>query len=275
MSFLGLLLLAKLVSTAVTVGAGTVGGAFTPTLFLGAALGSLFGQALQAFGLASSLPVGAFALAGMGSVLAATTHSPLLAMIMVFEISLNYSLMPALMLGCAVGTLISRRLHAASVYTEPLQRKGLLGDSETGLLGIATQRKIGDLMREPVPPVQETATFKELGQRFLTTPYNFLPVVDASGRLTGLLALQDLKGYLNAGQELQAVIAFDVMRPPPPCVTPSQLLHEALPVLLATELRHVPVVSTLTERRLVGSLVRSEALGALSEALAPKGSATN
>ena len=72
-------------------------------------------------GLALSLPVGAFALAGMGSVLAATTHSPLLAMIMVFEISLNYSLMPALMLACAVGTLISRRLHANSVYTEPLQ----------------------------------------------------------------------------------------------------------------------------------------------------------
>jgi CBS domain-containing protein len=140
---------------------------------------------------------------------------------------------------------------------------------------VATQRKIGDLMREPVSPVAETATFKELGQRFLTTPFNFLPVVDASGRLTGLVALQDLKGYLNAGQELQAVIAFDVMRPPPPCVTPSQLLHEALPVLLATELRHVPVVSTLTERRLVGSLVRSEALGALSEALAPKGSSGN
>lgn len=269
--FLALLLFVKLVATTLTVGAGTVGGAFTPTLFLGAALGCLFGQTLQDFGLATSLPLGAFTLAGMGSVLAATTHSPLLATIMVFEISLNYSLMPALMLACAVGTLISRRLHSASVYTEPLQRKGLLGDTDTGLLGVATQRRIGDLMREPVPPVPETATFKELGQRFLTTPYNYLPVVDASGRLTGLVALQDLKGYLNAGQELQAVIAFDVMRPPPPCVTPSQLLHEALPVLLASELRHLPVVSTLTERRLVGSLVRSEALGALSEALAPKG----
>jgi chloride channel protein, CIC family len=274
-SFLGLLLLAKLVATTATVGAGTVGGAFTPTLFLGAALGCLVGQTLQHLGLATSLPVGAFTLAGMGSVLAATTHSPLLATIMVFEISLNYSLMPALMLACAVATLISRQLHAASVYTEPLQRKGLLGDSETSLLGVATQRKIGDLMREPVPPVQETATFRELGQRFLTTSYNFLPVVDASGRLTGLVALQDLKGYLNAGQELQAVIAFDVMRPPPPCVTPGQLLHEALPVLLATELRHVPVVTTLAERRLVGSLVRSEALGALSEALAPKSSPGN
>ncbi len=272
---IALLLLAKLAATVITVGAGTVGGVFTPTLFLGIALGSLAGQILQAAGLAMSLPVGAFALAGMGSVLAATTHSPLLAMIMVFEISLNYSMMPALMLACAVGTLVSRRLHATSVYTEPLQRIGVLGEAEAAVLGVATQRKVGDLMREPVPPVSETATFKELGQRFLTTSYNYLPVVDAAGRLTGLVALQDLKGYLNAGHELQAVIAFDVMRPPPPCVLPSQLLHEALPLLLATELRHIPVVTTLTERRLVGTLVRSEALGVLSEALAPKGTPDN
>lgn len=272
-AWLSLLLLAKVGTTVLTVGAGTVGGVFTPTLFLGAALGSLFGQILHGVGMAESLPVGAFALAGMGSVLAATTHSPLLALIMVFEISLNYSLMPALMLACAVGTLVSRQLHANSVYTEPLQRRGLLGETEPDQLGAATQRKIGDLMREPVPPVNETATFKELGQRFLTSPNNFLPVVDDRGRLTGLVALQDLKGYLNAGQELQAVIAYDVMRPPPACVTPNQLLHEALPVLLATELRHIPVVNTLAERRLVGSLARAEALSALSEALAPKGAA--
>lgn len=274
-AWLSLLLLAKVGTTVLTVGAGTVGGVFTPTLFLGAALGSLFGQVLHVLGLAESLPVGAFALAGMGSVLAATTHSPLLALIMVFEISLNYSLMPALMLACAVGTLVSRQLHANSVYTEPLQRRGLLGEAEPDQLGAATQGKIGDFMREPVPPVSETATFKELGQRFLTSPNNFLPVVDDRGRLTGLVALQDLKGYLNAGQELQAVIAYDVMRPPPACVTPNQLLHEALPVLLATELRHIPVVNTLTERRLVGSLARAEALSALSEALAPKGTPKN
>lgn len=274
-AWLSLLLLAKVGTTVLTVGAGTVGGVFTPTLFLGAALGSLFGQILHVLGLADSLPVGAFALAGMGSVLAATTHSPLLALIMVFEISLNYSLMPALMLACAVGTLVSRQLHANSVYTEPLQRRGLLGEAEPDQLGAATQGKIGDFMREPVPPVNETATFKELGQRFLTSPNNFLPVVDDRGRLTGLVALQDLKGYLNAGQELQAVIAYDVMRPPPACVTPNQLLHEALPVLLATELRHIPVVNTLAERRLVGSLARAEALSALSEALAPKGTAKN
>src|SRR5439155_12337357 len=113
---------AKLLATLMTVGSGAVGGVFTPTLFLGAGLGGLFGMTLRAAQLAD-MPPAAFALVGMGSVLAATTHSPLLAMIMVFEISLNYTLMPPLMVACAVSTLVARRLDPQTIYTEPLRQK--------------------------------------------------------------------------------------------------------------------------------------------------------
>jgi CIC family chloride channel protein len=211
----------------------------------------------------------------MGSVLAATTHSPLLAMIMVFEISLNYTLMPPLMVACAVATLVARRFHPDSVYTEPLRRKGLEVEGESLRLGAATQQTVGDLMREPIPPLKQTATFRAIADRFLTSPNNFLPVVDEKQQLVGIVALQDLKEYLNAGQELNGVIAFDVMRPPPACLTPSQKLLDALPVLLASEQRNIPVVNTQKERRLVGALVRGEALGLLSEAIAPRSAASS
>ena len=76
--------------------------------------------------------------------------------------------------------------------------------------------------------------------------------------------------YLNAGQELNGVIAYDVMRPPPLCLTPNQKLLDALPVLLASEQRNVPVVNSHKECRLVGTVARAEALGLLSEAIAPR-----
>jgi CIC family chloride channel protein len=255
---------AKLIATVVTVGSGTVGGVLTPTLFLGAALGSGFGEAVHRFGWALDLPTGAFALVGMGSVLSATVHSPLLALILMFEISLNYSIIPALMLASAVATVVAQRLHSDSVYTEPLRRKGLELDRESQRLGDA----VGDLMREPVPPLRETAVFKEIADRFLTSPHNFLPVVDRDQRLLGMVALQDMKEYLNAGLELSSVIAYDVMRPPPPCLTPNQRLLDALPVLLSSEHRNIPVVNNLAEFRLLGSVARAEALGLLSEAIA-------
>ncbi len=260
--------LAKLVATVLSIGSGAVGGVFTPTLFLGAGLGALFGKALNWAGLGVDLPIGVFALVGMGSVLAATTRSPLLAMIMVFELSLNYSLMPALMLASVVSTLIARRFHPDSIYTEPLRQKGVTLESETIRAGAATEETVGDMMQAPVTPVSETATLGEIANRFLTSANNFLPVVDEKYRLLGVVALHDLKEYLNAGQELNAIIAYDVMRPAPTCLTPNQRLLDALPVLLASEQRNVPVVNTFKENRLVGSLVRAEALGLLSEAIA-------
>jgi CIC family chloride channel protein len=258
---------AKLIATLISVGSGAVGGVFTPTLFLGAGLGSMFGYTLQEWHLAPEhLTPGIFALVGMGCVLSATTRSPLLAIIMILEISLNYSIMPALMLGCAVSTLVSRRLHPHSIYTEPLRLRSL--EVESYRLGEATQQTVGDLMRAPVDPIRETARLPQIAERFLTGTNNFLPVVDSNRRLIGVLALLDLKEHLNAGSELSAVIAYDIMRPVPPCVTPGQKLLDALPTLLSSEQRNIPVVNTFEENRLIGSLPRTESLGLLSEAIA-------
>lgn len=262
-----LLLLAKLLASAVAVGSGTIGGLMTPTLMLGAALGSLFGMGLHRLDCGLVLPTGAFALVGMGSVLAATLHSPLLAMILVFEISLNYSLMPPLMLGCALASLVARRLHPESVYAESLRLRELESERESGRLGSALELTVGDLMRAPVAPVHEETPLAEIAVRFLTGTYNFLPVTDATGRLVGVVALQDTKEHLHGGPEMHLVIAHDLMRPPPPCLTPGQKLTDALPVLLATEQRNVPVVNNCRELLLVGSLPRAEGLGRLSEAI--------
>lgn len=268
--FLVGLFLAKILATVLTVGSGTVGGVFTPTLFLGASAGSLFGMVLHMAGWGTSQQIGAFALVGMGSVLSATIHSPLLALIMIFEISLNYTLIPPLMVACAIATIVARRLHPESIYTEPLRRKGLELERDSQQIGAATLRTVGELMREPVPPLRENSSFPEIADRFLTSSFNFLPVVDAQQRLLGIIALQDMKEYLNMGSELASVIAYDVMRPPPACLTPNQKLLDVLPILLASELRNIPVVNSLTEFRLVGALIRSEALGLLSEAIAKR-----
>ncbi|HYG25251.1 MAG TPA: ClcB-like voltage-gated chloride channel protein [Verrucomicrobiae bacterium] len=265
---LGGLLIAKLLATVITVGSGAVGGVFTPTLFLGASLGAVFGMVLHEVGGAKDLPVAAFALVGMGSTLAATTRSPLLAIIMIFEISLDYSLMPALMLGCVVSILVAGRFVAESVYTEPLRRKGLNVRQDSTDPGAATERIVADVMQAPVAPVRENATLAAIAERFLSSPNNFLPVVDGRDQLIGVVALHDLKEYLNGGAELKAIIAYDVMRPPPPCVTPNQRLLDVLPVVLTSEQRNIPVVSTLKENRLVGALARAQVLSLFSEAIA-------
>jgi CBS domain-containing protein len=84
------------------------------------------------------------------------------------------------------------------------------------------------------------------------------------------VALQDLKEWLNAGQELSSVIAFDVMRPPPAALTPAQKLTDVLPLLMISEVRNVPVVNNLSEAKLIGTIAQSEALSLLSEAISAR-----
>lgn len=64
------------------------------------------------------------------------------------------------------------------------------------------------------------------------------------------------------------VIAMDVMRSRPPCLTPNLRLSDALPILLQSEQRRVPVVNNRRENKLIGSIVKADALGILSEAIA-------
>jgi len=87
-------------------------------------------------------------------------------------------------------------------------------------------------------------------------------------------ALQDLKDFLNSKEEVAGVIALDLMRPPPPCLTPGQRLLDVLPLVMKSELRNIPVVSTLSENQLVGSLSRAQVLTTFSEAIAEKSDPT-
>jgi CIC family chloride channel protein len=123
LSILSLLLVAKLLATAGSVGSGVPGGIFTPSLFLGAALGTII-AALAA----RVVPIGAtggYALVGMAAVLAATTHAPLTSAVLVFEVSRDYEIVLPLMIATGVATGIARKLRPASVYVEEAERAGL------------------------------------------------------------------------------------------------------------------------------------------------------
>jgi CIC family chloride channel protein len=178
--------------------------------------------------------------------------------------------MPPLMLACAVSTLVARRLHPDSIYTEPLRVKGIVAGLEQERYGEATQTFVGEIMREPVPPVRENVGFQTLAERFLTSTNNFIPVIDGDQKLVGMVALHDMKEYLHTGHEMNGVIAYDLMREAPATLTPNQKLVEAFPTLLQSELRNVPVVNNRIENKLIGSVSRAEALALISEALAAR-----
>jgi CIC family chloride channel protein len=112
------------VATTASVSSGSPGGVFTPTLLLGGGIGVLYAAGLGALG----IPLGAaggYALVGMAAASAATTHAPLMAAVMVFELSGDYAIALPLVIATGLATLVSRRLRRDSIYTAELRERGV------------------------------------------------------------------------------------------------------------------------------------------------------
>jgi chloride channel protein, CIC family len=123
----GLLLVlfaAKLLATSLTLGSGASGGVFSPSLFMGAALGAAFGVALRAVFPGLHIVPAAFALAGMAGVVAGATGAALTAIVMIFEMTLDYSVVLPMTLTVAVSYGLRRYLCRESIYTMKLARRG-------------------------------------------------------------------------------------------------------------------------------------------------------
>lgn len=117
------LLLAKPFATSASVGSGNPGGVFTPTLLIGALIGTLYAAALAALG--ANVTPGAYALVGLGAALAATTHAPIMAAVLACELSGDYALVLPLALACAIAAGVARRLYIDNMYSGELSRRGL------------------------------------------------------------------------------------------------------------------------------------------------------
>ncbi|HWP05547.1 MAG TPA: chloride channel protein [Polyangiaceae bacterium] len=118
------LLLGKCAATVASVSSGSPGGVFTPTLLVGGTVGILFRDVAGLTGVSLG-PAGGYALVGMAAATAATTHAPLLAAVMAFELSGDYAIVLPLVLSTAVATLVSRSLRRDSIYAAELRGRGV------------------------------------------------------------------------------------------------------------------------------------------------------
>jgi CIC family chloride channel protein len=119
------LLLAKTLATTASVSSGSPGGVFTPTLLLGGGLGYAFGATLASVWGANVGPAGGYALVGMAASTAATTHAPLMAAVMAFELSGDYAVVLPLLLATAIASAVSRKLRKDSIYGAELRARGM------------------------------------------------------------------------------------------------------------------------------------------------------
>ncbi|MCC6414592.1 MAG: ClcB-like voltage-gated chloride channel protein [Opitutaceae bacterium] len=256
------ILCCKWLATASSVGSGAQGGVFTPTLFMGAAGGYLFGAGVGAVWPQAAIDPQAFALVGMGAFLSAASRAPVMAVIMLFEMTLSYEIILPLMLCSVVAYFTARGIDSHSLYGDALKRKQAEEPNtvlETGL--------VRDLIKADPPTVLPTARFAEIAQLFLKVRVNNIYVTTPEGRFVGAVSLHDIKPYLGEPGVAELVLAGDIMREDFPRLRPDQALGEALGQFLQTDVQRLPVVAP--EGNLLGSISKNDLMLALVERKKP------
>jgi len=117
------LLALKLLATITVLGSGGRGGIFAPALFMGAMLGSTFGQIANLFIPEATSHSGAYALVGMAALFGAATQAPATAILILFEMSRDYALILPLMLATVVSSLVSGVISQETIYTRQLSQR--------------------------------------------------------------------------------------------------------------------------------------------------------
>jgi CIC family chloride channel protein len=254
------LFVGKIVATSATIGSGGVGGVFTPSLMVGAAVGGSVAKLVQAVLPILEAPVGGYALLGMGGLLAGVTRAPLLAIIMIFELTQNTAVLVPMMAVSVLAVLTARAFQKESHYIEGLRSAGIVWEKTPEATALSSLT-VADIMREDIKLVPRSTPLPEIVQAFLHSRSLYLYIGDEEGRLLGVIDLHDIKETLPERDISNLVIAEDLLQEIP-FVTRSEPLTSVNEKLWFRDLGQLPVVDSPENRRFLGIVTRRDLLGA-------------
>ena len=257
--FLLVLMLAKMIATSLTIGIGGSGGVFAPSLFIGAMLGSAYGQTLHHLAPGVAGPAGAYGLIGMGAVFAGAARAPITAVIIMFELTGEYTIILPLMAAIVLAAGTSHLITRDTIYTLKLRRRGVDLDSHPTANRLATLT--AGQVAEPIGATLQGGTTLLDALALLTRARHAqIPVLDTDGAYIGLVTARGVADALADGEHDEATVESVIERPPP--VHADQTLDGTLDALDSSGIAALPVLDP-TGANLVGWLTHQQILNEL------------
>ncbi len=237
------LVLAKILATGLSMGFGASGGIFAPSLFIGSMLGGAMGSIIHTMFPEITASSGAYALVGMAAMVAATTHAPVTAVLIIFEMTTEYSVILPLMITSIIAMVISSRLlDGANIYTLKLKRRGIdiYGGKDINVLD---QISVNTLKKKIINTIPESLSLEGLLEKLsISSALNFY-VKDEDGHLIGIITHSAMRRFLNHQEDIPAgVTVRDMMNRKFEVISDATPIHEALRKMTEMDLEALPVV---------------------------------
>lgn len=260
------LIFVKILTTSISLGSGSSGGVFAPSLFIGAATGGAFGTIAHSLFPAISATPGAYALVGMGAVVAGTTLAPITAIMIIFEMTSDYQIILPLMLTCITSSVVASSFSKESIYTKKLVRQGinLFAGKEVNLLKSIL---VNEAMSKGAQTIPENMSIRMLNKFLETSKYSNFPLVDKEGLLSGIISFQDFKSAVFEEGLEDLVVVKELAIKNVITVTTDENLDDALKKIGNRNIEQLPVVSKENPRKIVGILSRRDIISAYNKKL--------
>ena len=179
-----------------TLGSGNSGGIFAPSLFMGAVAGGVFGFLMNYLFPGVTANPGAYALVGMAGMVAATTHAPMTALLIIFEMTSDYRIILPLMITVVFSALIAGKLFTHSIYTIKLAKRGI--DIRGGKdINVLRAHKVSEIMEKKFESIHMSTPLAQIFHRIENTNESYYIVQDDFGHLKGVLSFQDIRSILS------------------------------------------------------------------------------
>lgn len=254
-SLLLTLLVLKLLATSLTLGSGNSGGIFAPALFMGAVAGGLFGVLMNYLFPGMTATPGAYALVGMAGMVAATTHAPITAMLIIFEMTSDYRIILPLMVTVVISALFAGKLYEHSIYTAKLAKRGI--DIRGGKdINVLKSHIVKEVMDTEFERVKQSTPLAEIFHRIEDSRDSYFIVTDDFGHLKGVISFQDIRSVLSQHSLDYLIIAKDILREDTEVLFFDDDLEKANQKFSIQDLQLIPVVDEYNDNKVIGVIRR-------------------
>lgn len=186
------LVVLKVVATTLTLLGGGSGGLFAPSLFVGAMLGGSFGYLVMQIAPEYVSSYGSYALVGTAALFSATSRATFTAIVMIFEMTLDYSIILPLMFVCVTANQVAWIITKDTMYSMKLKNKGILFATDIGVNALSITL-VKDIMTTKLEVLEESRKIGDAAKAFLPNHHPIAPIVSGDGRLVGIATRERLK----------------------------------------------------------------------------------
>jgi CIC family chloride channel protein len=260
-----LLFLLKLLATCFTLGSGGSGGVFAPSLLMGAAIGGAYGLSLLELGLISESSANAYALVGPAALVAATTHAPLTAIVMLYEITREPKVILPVMFAAIIATACAKFFLPDSIYTLKLRRRGVRVGSVTDLT-VLRRVTVEDVPMREVHCVRPEDPLQQLIHLAGETGAVDFVVVDERGGYQGMVLGQDVRTALLQPEAVSLLVVGELMRSGVPTIVRSDTLEVVLDKFALSDVESLPVAG-VDDQHIIGLITRRGVMSAYQSEL--------